>query len=115
VTYGNAQHVSNAIYTVAQAPDKYHHFCLPLLRVHAAYVTAAPGPAQAGEGLQLLDWSVSAKAQLKSWDAYDMVAPRVRVYYRGIEKNFKVRHAVEANKHTWLRALTGIAVIMPVW
>jgi hypothetical protein len=44
---------------------------------------------QAGEGLQLLDWSVSAKAQLKSWLGYDMVAPRVRVYYKEIEKKLQ--------------------------
>jgi hypothetical protein len=61
---------------------------------------AAPGPAQADEGLQLLDWSVSAKAQLKSWNVYDMVAPRVRVYYKGIEKNLKVQHGVDLKKHT---------------
>jgi hypothetical protein len=62
-------------------------FCLPLLRM-----PAASGPTQAGEGLQLLDWSVSAKAQLKSWNAYDLVAPRVPVYYRTTENNFKVRN-----------------------
>jgi hypothetical protein len=46
---------------------------------------------QAGEGLQLLDWSVSAKAQLKSWLGYDLVAPRVRVYFKASENNWKVR------------------------
>jgi hypothetical protein len=46
---------------------------------------------QAGEGLQLLDWSVSAKAQLKPWLGYDLVAPRVRVYFKASENNWKVR------------------------
>jgi hypothetical protein len=45
---------------------------------------------QAGEGLQLLDWSVSAKAKLKSWLGYDLVAPRVRSYFKSTETNFKV-------------------------
>jgi hypothetical protein len=66
---------------------------------------AASGPAQAGEGLQLLDWSVSAKAQLKSWHGYDMVAPRVRVYYRETEKYFKVR-CVRSTQHAQLTRCT---------
>ncbi|WIA30054.1 hypothetical protein OEZ86_000149 [Tetradesmus obliquus] len=34
-------------------------------------------------------WSVSAKAQLKSWFSYGIVAPRVKVYYKETEKFFK--------------------------
>jgi hypothetical protein len=68
--------------------------CLPLPRM-----PAASSPDQAGEGLQLLDWSVSAKAQLKSWNAYDLVAPRVRVYYRTTENNFKVRNCAAGGMH----------------
>jgi hypothetical protein len=72
-------------------------------------------PRQAGEGLQLLDWSVSAKAQLRSWNAYDLVAPRVRVYYRETEKNFKVRGTRQTTSTVHTTHATGTADTMPVY
>ncbi|WIA09983.1 hypothetical protein OEZ85_010195 [Tetradesmus obliquus] len=43
-------------------------------------------PFKAGQGLQLLHWSVSAKAQLKAWFGYGIVAPRVKTLIAAARK-----------------------------